>query len=336
MLQEIRNQIDNINQSLAWIRKNKEEDYYQRFLQLVDNRRTLKKIESAIANNPGIAAFGKSQVGKSYLISCLLQGRDRDGKDVPFMVRAGNDSYNFIYKINPPSEEGGGRESTGVVSRFSSFSRDETLYNVDLPILVKTFSVTDIILILSDSYFNDFSDYTTPGETEIKDLCDSWEDKYKIPLSLVPGMVSADDILNIKFYFEKHINNAQTYNKSAIFDKLALVIDKIPTSDYAEVFSNLWNKEPVFTRLFTKLVSILQRFNFSETLYLPIQSVLHEGIKENTIMSVQCLMQLFQATPQYTCDVYLRENGQFTQCASAIPKSEIQDRPRVLIQLPPV
>ena len=82
MLQEIRNQIDNINQSLAWIRKNKEEDYYQRFLQLVDNRRTLKKIESAIANNPGIAAFGKSQVGKSYLISCLLQGRDRDGKDV--------------------------------------------------------------------------------------------------------------------------------------------------------------------------------------------------------------------------------------------------------------
>ena len=31
MLQEIRNQIDNINQSLAWIRKNKEEDYYQRF-----------------------------------------------------------------------------------------------------------------------------------------------------------------------------------------------------------------------------------------------------------------------------------------------------------------
>lgn len=29
MLQEIRNQIDNINQSLAWIRKNKEEDYYQ-------------------------------------------------------------------------------------------------------------------------------------------------------------------------------------------------------------------------------------------------------------------------------------------------------------------
>lgn len=323
MLQEIRNQIDNINQSLAWIRKNKEEDYYQRFLQLVDNRRTLKKIESAIANNPGIAAFGKSQVGKSYLISCLLQGRDRDGKDVPFMVRAGNESYNFIYKINPPSEKGGGKESTGVVSRFSSFSRDETLYNADLPILIKTFSVTDIIMILSDSYFNDFSDYTTPGETEIKDLCDSWEDKYKIPLSLVPGMVSADDILNIKFYFEKHINNAQTYNKSAIFDKLALVIDKIPTSDYAEVFSNLWNKEPVFTRLFTKLVSILQRFNFSETLYLPIQSVLHEGIKENTIMSVQCLMQLFQATPQYTCDVYLRENGQFTQCASAIPKSEM-------------
>ena len=254
------------------------------------------------------------------------------------MVRAGNDSYNFIYKINPPSEEGGGRESTGVVSRFSSFSRDETLYNVDLPILVKTFSVTDIILILSDSYFNDFSDYTTPGETEIKDLCDSWEDKYKIPLSLVPGMVSADDILNIKFYFEKHINNAQTYNKSAIFDKLALVIDKIPTSDYAEVFSNLWNKEPVFTRLFTKLVSILQRFNFSETLYLPIQSVLHDqecAVPDATLPG--------HSTIYLRC-VFARERTIYTVCVSHSQKRDVrhllgsclQDRPRVLIQLPPV
>ena len=323
MLQEINKQIDNINKSIEWIKVNKPEDFKQRYLQLVDDRRTLKKIKTATTNNPGIAAFGKSQVGKSYLISCLLQGRDTEGKDLPFMVKAGEKSYNFVYKINPPSEEGGGRESTGVVSRFSSFKRENTLYNLNLPVLVKPFTVTDIIIILSDSYFNDFGDYTTLGESEIKELCQLWENKYENSPIVNGAVVCADDIINIKYYFEKHINNAQTFNRSAIFDRLALLIDKIPMSDYSSVFSTFWNNETTFTTLFSKLVSILNTFNFSDSLYLPIESVLHEGIRENTIMSVQCLKQLFQASPQYTCDVYVNEGGSFERRAKDMPKSDV-------------
>lgn len=325
MLHEIRTQIDNINKSIEWIKANRPGDYSQRFLQLVDDRRTLRKIESAIANNPGIAAFGKSQVGKSYLISCLLQGRDSEGKDMPFMVKAGEREYNFVYKINPPSEEGGGRESTGVVSRFSSFRRDESIYNRDLPVLVKTFSLTDIILIIADSYFNDFSDYTSPGESEVKKLCDEWESRYAHAPASASPVISADDIINIKTYFEKHINNAQTFNKSAIFDRLALLIDKIPVSDYPTVFANLWNKDTTFTKLFTRLMDILQRFEFADKLYLPIEAVLHEGIRENTIMSVQCLMKLLSPgeASQYTCDVYLNKGGKYERHAVSVPKSDI-------------
>ena len=323
MLQEINKQIDNINKSIEWIKVNKPGDFKQRYLQLVDDRRTLKKIKTAVANNPGIAAFGKSQVGKSYLISCLLQGRDLEGKDLPFMVKAGEKSYNFVYKINPPSEEGGGRESTGVVSRFSSFKREKTLYNQNLPVLVKPFMVTDIIIILADSYFNDFGDYTTPGESEIKELCEQWETKYENLPAINNTVVCADDIINMKYYFEKHVNNAQTFNRSAIFDRLALLIDKIPMSDYADIFSTFWNNEKTFTTLFLKLTDILRIFNFSDSLYMPIESVLHEGIRENTIMSVQCLKQLFQADPQYTCDIYVNEDGNYERRAKDIPKSDI-------------
>ena len=323
MLQEINKQIDNINKSIEWIKVNKPGDFKQRYLQLVDDRRTLKKIKTAVANNPGIAAFGKSQVGKSYLISCLLQGRDSEGKDLPFMVKAGEKSYNFVYKINPPSEEGGGRESTGVVSRFSSFKREKTLYNQNLPVLVKPFTVTDIIIILADSYFNDFGDYTTPGESEIKELCEQWEAKYENLPAINKTVVCADDIINMKYYFEKHVNNAQTFNRSAIFDRLALLIDKIPMSDYADIFSTFWNNEKTFTTLFLKLTDILKIFNFSDSLYMPIESVLHEGIRENTIMSVQCLKQLFQADSQYTCDVHVNEDGNYERRAKDIPKSDI-------------
>lgn len=326
MLHEIRTQIDNINKSLDWIKQNRPADYSQRFLQLVEDRRTLKKIESAMENNPGIAAFGKSQVGKSYLISCLLQSRDFQGLDVPFMVKSGDAEYNFVYKINPPSEEGGGRESTGVVSRFSSFRRDGSIYNRDLPVLIKTFSVIDIVIIIADSYFNDFSDYSTPGEDEIKKLCAEWESRYANASLIAKPIVTADEILNMKLYFEKHINNAQTFKKNpAIFDRLALLIDRIPVSDYPKVFSNLWNNQGTFTELFEKLLGILGKFDFSDKLYLPIESVLHEGIRENTIMSVQCLKKLFVPgeVGNYTCDVYLRKNDKYERYSSSVPKSEV-------------
>ena len=84
MRQIIKSQIQNINDALEWVKKNRPNDYAQKFLQLVEYRKVLKQIAAAEEDNPGIAAFGKSQVGKSYLISCLLQ--DNDGN--PYMVEA--------------------------------------------------------------------------------------------------------------------------------------------------------------------------------------------------------------------------------------------------------
>ena len=74
MLQEINKQIDNINKSIEWIKVNKPEDFKQRYLQLVDDRRTLKKIKTAAANNPGIAAFWQKS-GRQILSDKLLIAR---------------------------------------------------------------------------------------------------------------------------------------------------------------------------------------------------------------------------------------------------------------------
>lgn len=323
MIHNIQNQIGYINESLEWIRNNRPNDYEQKFIQLVECRRILRRLYTAAGNNPGIAAFGKSQVGKSYLISCLLQGKDQSGKGLPFMVKSANREYDFVLKINPPSEEGGGRESTGVVSRFSSFKRNKSLYNEDLPVLVNLFSVADIIIILADSYFSDFSDYTLFGEYEIEQLCNDLEIKYRNKPIVTSPILLADDILNIKNYFIKHLNVAQTLNKSAFFDRLALLIDRIPTSDYLDVFSNLWHEDETFSTLFRKLLETLQRFDFSKSVYLPIESVVHEGIRENTIMSVQCLKQLFESKSEFCTDVFVSENGKFIKKAVSIPKSEI-------------
>ncbi len=307
-----------INNSLAWVKKNRPEDYNQKFLQLVENRRILNRISNASTNNPGIAAFGKSQVGKSYLISCLLQDSGR-----PFMVKANNEEYNFVFRINPPSEEGGGRESTGVVTRFSSFSRHPELYSQEYPVMVKTFSVSDIVVILADSYFNDFSNYTTLGESEIAEIINTFRERYDNCQPVQKPAVFADDILNLKEYFAKHINNAQVFNKAPFFDHLARFIENIPIADYAGVFSVLWNNDKNITKLFNRLLKTLSDFDFAEYVYLPIDAVLHNDIKENTIMSVQCLKQLFTPSTQYTSNVYVRRNGKLELQISDMPKSDI-------------
>ncbi len=319
MIEDIlNNKIESINEALAWIKDNRPEDYDQKFQQLVECRRTLRKIAEAAENNPGIAAFGKSQVGKSYLISCLLQD---NGK--PFMVHAKDKEYNFVFSINPPSEEGGGRESTGVVSRFSSFKRHPQLYSRDFPVLIRTFSVADVIIILADSYFNDFANNNSLSESEIKQLSKDLVEKYNPRLPIPGAPLCADDMLFVKDYFKKHINNAQAINKTSLFDRLSLIIDRVPVNEYASIFANLWFNNECFTMLFNKLLDTLSAFSFSKYIYLPIESVLHEGVRENTIMSVQCLKQLFVSDSPYTTDAYICQDGQFIKQASGMPKSEL-------------
>jgi hypothetical protein len=322
MLNEILRQIEIINDSLAWIKRNKPNDYELRFFSLVEERRKLKVLARAAAENPAIAAFGASQVGKSYLMSCLLQDKGQ-----PFMVSDNKGKeYNFINSINPI---GDGQEATGVVTRFSSFSRDTDKYSKEYPALVRTLSVIDIVLILSDTYFNDIDDYTTFNSDEIKAECERLKQKYSSREELPTPVLEADDILELKQYFRKHINNAQIYTNSNIFDTMSLLINRIPTDDYCKVFSLLWYRNEHITKLFECLMGILSRLGFSQYIYLPIEAVVHNGIKENTVMSVTCLSQLLDNNNKYVTTVYRKtdngyvELGTFTKSAVCAICSEV-------------
>jgi len=301
----IANSIETINKSLEWIKKHKPEQYEKQFLQLVEERLKLKKIYEAEKNNPGIAAYGQSQVGKSYLMNCILQNSNS-----PFMVETENGEYNFVEKINPIGE---GQEATGVVTRFSSYELNESEYIKQYPIRMRVHSVKDVVAIISDTYFNEFDDYTTVGDEDIKKCCEEWVNKYSKNKPLPKPFVSPDDMLDLKAYFKKHINNAQTFTneKTALFEKLALLIDKIPPGDYAEIFSIFWNKEEAYTRIFNRCHDTIKRLDYSDYIYLPIEAVLHGGTKQDTIMSVSCLKLLStQYEDQYKTSAYKMDRGE--------------------------
>lgn len=316
MINKINNQIGVINDALAWIKKNKPEHYEQRFMQLVEERRKLRKLALAERENPAIAAYGKSQAGKSYLMSNILQ---KDGQ--PFMVTIDGKAYNFINEMNPITKN---TEATGVVTRFSSFKRNSERFSERFPIMMKALSVADVTLVLCDGYFNDLGDYTVPSGSEINELAEAFHQKYKdMPEQKVVPMTE-DDIFDMKDYFRKYINNAQAFysRDSNFFEKLALVIRRVPASDYPQIFSHLWSNEPHLSRLFERLMQTLRKMNFAQEVYLPVEAVLHHGINENTIMSVQCLNGLADdSQPRYT-DVYLRDGDSYTKVEN-VNKSEM-------------
>ncbi len=316
MIQFIETQIDNINKSIEWIRTYKREQFDQKYISLVEERRKLRIMAKAERNNPGIAAFGQSQVGKSYLMNCILKNGDG-----AFLVDAEDGRHNFVDEINPIGE---GSEATGVVTRFSSYTRNSTEYDIKYPIRMSVLSVRDMISIICDTYFNEFGDYTTLGENEILQLCNDWKQQYAEKENLSQPMLSADDILNIKYYFKKHINNAQVYStKTPFFDTLALIIEKIPQNEFVKIFSILWNNNEEYTRLFTRSLDILKRLNFKDYIYLPIQAVLHNGTKEDTIMSVSCLKLLYTDKESlYNTSAFTKEGNMWHQLGT-FTKSEL-------------
>ncbi len=319
MKEQISRQIENINDSLAWIKKYRPDDYSVKFVSLVEQRRKLNILLRAAKDNPAIAAFGKSQVGKSYLMSCILQKRESSGCMTSFKVRANGQEYDFIKEINPI---GDGKEATGVVTRFTSFKRNTEKYDEKYPVMLRCLSLSDIIVILCDSYFNDLYNYTISSESAIKEEIEKIVSKYSNKPDVLDPVIKADDILEIKNYIKKHVNNAQVLSNSSYFSELSLVIEKIPVTDYVNVFQILWDKDSHITGMFQKLLNILGRVNFSEYLYLPIEAVLHEGVKENTVMSVDCLKLLLDPDNKCCTDVYAKKGNTISKLGS-FTKSEV-------------
>ena len=110
-------------------------------------RRKMKTIGEALSENCSAAAYGESQVGKSYLMSSLLSS-----PNAPFVIENKGRQYNFIDEINPSGGNVSKNESTGVITRFTLRKGNEKMKDF---VKVKNLSVIDIILLITDSYYND-------------------------------------------------------------------------------------------------------------------------------------------------------------------------------------
>ena len=144
--------VDNTEDALEWLQKNKNNQYLKDEYESLDAglseyREYAKRMYDNCGRVNSVGIFGESQAGKSFLVSTLIS--DKNGNST---IQLGNRKLDFIRDINP---QGSGKESTGVVTRFSTHERcHENEKKFEL-VLLKELEIAKIIV---NSYFNDLKD----------------------------------------------------------------------------------------------------------------------------------------------------------------------------------
>lgn len=278
MNNDIKTNLDIIQKSIQWADRFGKDSFPREVFK--DYRRRLKRIADALSDNCSAAAYGESQVGKSYLMSSLLSS-----PDTPFVIQNKDMEYSFIDQINPSGGNNTKQESTGVITRFTIRKSQEHLADL---VKVKNLSVVDIILLLTDSYYNDVkinTDNVLASDDineALKDLSVIWESKAQRQ-----NYICEDDVRDIYDYLHDIIgNNTAAICKSNFRKIVSPVIQYVPYDKWVDVFSLLWNKNPNYNRLFTSLINEYSKIGFATDIYIPFDAVLRD---KGTLLKIEWL-----------------------------------------------
>lgn len=296
----ITKQIQAIDAGIEWgnsfIKEDAEGQEFHR--RLVNIRREMSKIQYALSERCAAATFGESQMGKSYLVNAMFSDAD-----TPFCVTNGGKTYVFKSDINP-SEANSQIEATGVVTRFTHRPVQMPQGVPENYLCAQMLSIADIILILSEAYYNEV-DY------KIRDSKEWAEDlKTKLESARVGGsqkMLSEEDVLNIEEYFL----TTQLAKKCGpiisgdvqYFKYLLKNITRLSETELITLIKQLWNDNENISKLFDKLVEHYRKLNFSSVVFVDFEAILK---KHGTLVDVARLDEMFIDNPDVRPKEYLR------------------------------
>ena len=284
-----------IEEALAWqnnVPGNEHDGYVE---ELVNLRREFKKIKFAADERCSTAAYGESQMGKSYLVSAMMSDAGK-----PFTVTDGTREYNFINDINP-SNPNSRVEATGVVTRFTT--------NVDPSVpaghlKARLLTVADVILMLCEAYHTQ-TDYDNNEIKKIDYLQQATQDMV-VPAAKNPmPMLSQDDVLDIKDYLmassmRQKVDNL-TCNEAGLFNFLMHNVNFLTDEQLTALIKLLWFENPNISRLFDTIIEKYRTIRFCDTVYVPFEAILK---KHGTLLDVARLDEIYD-TPDVTLPGYL-------------------------------
>lgn len=241
--------VTRVSRSVAGIKSSAESIYDT----MDEIRAVSKRMKKICSNNAGIGLFGESQVGKSFLVSTIAS--DRGGR---LITEIGGREYDFIEKINP---SGGGKESTGLVTRFTT--KKFSIINEDYPVRLQLLQENEIIKIIVNSFNNDFktSGNRDVNEKEINETLNIFSAK-TLPKDRTER-ISFDEIFSLDEYISG-INRPLYEKLGATYWRLARKkVIYLDINERAAFFSLLWGgaRQQKLTELYKKLTKALTGLN---------------------------------------------------------------------------
>ncbi len=273
-----------INEGVKWVDAYEKDTDKKRQTnyELKKYRRALKNIREVVTKKTVLSLFGRSQVGKSYLVAGILSTEDEPELEIPDFHTGS--TYKFIGAMNPP----GGKESTGVVSRFSIEKNDHA--HTEHPIEVKLLSPKDIIIILCDAYYSDIKYFEcTIRDAEISELLGSLN---SLSSTHAQSYLTEDDVYDVKDYLDKFKDkpNINIFNESDYWVAIAENVTNIGPDKWSKIFDILWGHNQRFTELFVTLVDDLKHLEFSRKVFVEMNALL---VANGTILDVQRIKELY-------------------------------------------
>jgi hypothetical protein len=262
-----------------------------------------------------IGFFGLSQAGKSYLISALAAGQN--GK---LETDYGGQRLDFIRHINPV---GGGKEATGLVTRFSR--RATPSQDPQFPVELTLFKEIELAKILANSWFKDFDleriSYEI-DEERIQRVLKPFEGRENGPLQ--PG-VNADDLVSLWDYLRDNFRNSVKKLEHLYWPKALQLAPRLNYQERAELFAILWGEQRELTRVYQQLSGALHKLGLPETVFAPLKALVtfenDTYSQRDSIMNVD-ILERFGSPADLPVDVRPQVGGRL-QNSQGIPVAQL-------------
>jgi len=258
-----------------------------------------EKMSRIFENRPGIGLFGESQAGKSYLVSAMASDDSNS-----LMVKLGDERIDFVQKINP---QGSGKESTGLVTRFTRSSSRDT-QDKKFPVKLVFLSEYEVVMILVNSFFADFEDTNTSVTESIENnLREMYEEVGKS--SYADSGLSDTGIILLENYIKNryHFLHRELDEKYWDFGRKKAIHRKIESR--AKYYEVLWGKNVEYSRLFKRLAAVLEKLFNPYVVYAPVDAVEVSGDKISLI-NVDALKNLKNENHSKDREIEIRIGGE--------------------------
>ncbi|WP_311748845.1 putative virulence factor [Proteus penneri] len=249
------------------------------------SRNMAKNLSLATQRPMSVGFFGLSQAGKSYLISALAAGQE--GR---LRTSMSGKTLDFIDHINPP---GGGKEATGLVTRFS---RNATKGTQAFPVELHLFSEIEIVKILANAYLYDFNQEKIDFELDEEKISRLIKSLSTQRSATPVAGITHDDVVSLWDYLQRHAEKSQKKLATTYWPKAIELAPYLSIAQRAKLFSVLWGDIAELTSAYQRFSTTLASLGNAPLVLAPLSSLVKEQdgvlVQNDSIMNVDMLERL--------------------------------------------